>query len=633
MTIKEIAQLAGVSTSTVSRIVNNKDQNINPQTRSRVLKIVKEYNYTPYGDVKNISGTKKFVIGVLLRSISEVSSLMLEGILETAQEFGYTIMLLNSQNSLETEAKHITAFCKNNVDGVLWEPVSDESCRYLDQLTRQDIPFCFMNGCSEYPSYEMDFQSIAYELTQKLVDHKHTSIACLLPEGMRYGDSFLKGFQKCLYDHQIPYTGRMLISDASEDQITSLSRNNITGIVSADYQSALSLYEQIRRINFRIPSDFSLAAPKLTADFSSLMPISGILLPYREFGSYICGQLISRCEKISEEEPVYLYQTDWNFDHEASLDSPSFLRSKRFVVVGSINMDITFNVDQLPQAGKATNILNSAVVAGGKGANESVGIARFGHEVSLIGEIGNDGDATYLFDMLIRSGVHTEGIHRSKKNETGKAYIYIESGGESTISILPGANNALTAPILEERQHLFKDAGSCLISTEIPVEAAIKAAELAKKYGARTFLKPSILRELPESLVQHTDLFIPNRKEASLLCPINGTIEEQAEYFLSLGIPVVIITLGHDGCYLKTAEEARHFPAPSFTAIDTTGGADAFISSLASYLYDGYTLDKSIQIAMYAAGFCISRQGVIPALADKYTLETYIMKKAPELLL
>ena len=55
MTIKEIAQLAGVSISTVSKIVNGKDANINTETRNRVLKIVKEYNYTPYGTVKNTS--------------------------------------------------------------------------------------------------------------------------------------------------------------------------------------------------------------------------------------------------------------------------------------------------------------------------------------------------------------------------------------------------------------------------------------------------------------------------------------------------------------------------------------------------------------------------------------------------
>ena len=54
MTIKEIAKLAGVSISTVSKIVNNKADNINIETRNRVLKIVKEYNYTPYGTAKNI---------------------------------------------------------------------------------------------------------------------------------------------------------------------------------------------------------------------------------------------------------------------------------------------------------------------------------------------------------------------------------------------------------------------------------------------------------------------------------------------------------------------------------------------------------------------------------------------------
>ena len=59
MTIKEIAELAGVSISTVSKIVNNKDQYINPATRERVLRIVKEYNYTPYGMVKNLSARRR----------------------------------------------------------------------------------------------------------------------------------------------------------------------------------------------------------------------------------------------------------------------------------------------------------------------------------------------------------------------------------------------------------------------------------------------------------------------------------------------------------------------------------------------------------------------------------------------
>ena len=138
MTINEIASLAGVSISTVSKIVNNKDQNINPETRSRVLKIVKEYNYTPYGMVKNISNAKRFLLGVLLRTASQ-TNLMLNGILQAAQEQGYNVLLLDSLNSADTELKHITSLCKNNVDGVIWEPVDENSPQHEHYFAEQNI--------------------------------------------------------------------------------------------------------------------------------------------------------------------------------------------------------------------------------------------------------------------------------------------------------------------------------------------------------------------------------------------------------------------------------------------------------------------------------------------------------------
>ena len=78
--------------------------------------------------------------------------------------------------------------------------------------------------------------------------------------------------------------------------------------------------------------------------------------------------------------------------------------------------------------------------------------------------------------------------------------------------------------------------------------------------------------------------------------------------------------------------ESKYYDAAEFIPIDTTGGSDAFISTLVSYLQYGYSLNKAIQIANYAAGFCISRQGVITALADKASLESYISKVNNDLL-
>ena len=87
MTIKEIAQLAGVSISTVSKIVNGKDANINTETRNRVLKIVKEYNYTPYGTVKNTSDARSFILGVLLKTAVKTNR-FINGAVSTAQNNG-----------------------------------------------------------------------------------------------------------------------------------------------------------------------------------------------------------------------------------------------------------------------------------------------------------------------------------------------------------------------------------------------------------------------------------------------------------------------------------------------------------------------------------------------------------------
>ena len=630
MTIKEIANLAGVSISTVSKIINNKDQNINSETRSRVLKIVKDYNYTPYANVKNISTAKNFQIGVLLRRGSQ-TNLMLNGILHTAQENGYSILLYDSRNSMETELKHITSLCKNNVDGIIWEPVSDQSMQHEHYFTEQNTAVCYINGFAE-GSFFIDFARMGYMLTRKLLDYKHTRLACLLKERSQRSALVLEGFKKCLYENQIPYSEKMELYISDRECFPKIINYGISGIVSSHFASSLILYEQMERLHYYIPSDLSLVSLKDDVREGISFPhISSVKIPYLEFGQYICKELIDKCEK-REHDPEYLFAAPYVFDNEDSLEPPSFMRVKKIVVVGSINLDVTFNVDWLPQSGRTTTILNSTTTAGGKGANQAVGAAKLNREVSLIGEIGNDADAAFLFDTLERENVTTQGVHRDLNAQTGKAYIYIEKGGESAVTILSGANGNLSAERIRKRQYLFKNAGFCLLATEIPVETVIEAARTAKEYGVKNILKPAAVKTIPEELLGLTDIFIPNRKEAAALCPDLSSVEEQAEYFLGKGIEVVIITLGEEGCYLKTADMERYFPAADFMSIDATGGADAFISAFASYLSEGYSLERAVRVAMYAAGFCVSRQGVVPALVDRNTLETHISKMEPELL-
>ena len=228
-------------------------------------------------------------------------------------------------------------------------------------------------------------------------------------------------------------------------------------------------------------------------------------------------------KKKEDASAPFLYTPSCAFSQEDSIDLPPTLRSRKIVVVGSINIDNTFSVDGVPQAGETTRILDSTVSLGGKGANQAIGAARLGSEVSLITSIGSDLDSNFAIHALTSEQLSTQGVFRDMGMQTGKAYIYIQGDGESTITILPGANAHLSSERIRHRRHLFQNAGYCLLSTEIPLEAAIEAARISHSCGAKNIVNPAALKLMPKELIPYTDIFIPNRKAAAALCRIITT--------------------------------------------------------------------------------------------------------------
>lgn len=632
MTIKEIAKLAGVSISTVSKIINDKADNINIETKNRVLRIVKEYHYEPYGSIIRNSSSKTFLIGVLLKKTSQLN-LLLQGVLNACQRSGYSVLISDSNDDEAQELKLITSLCKNRVDGVIWEPVCQNSISHASLFAEQGIRIAYINSPYSENSFCIDFSRMGYLATQKLLEYHHTNIACLTRKDSFRSQMALEGFKKCLFDHRLPFTDDMVLLTDDKDSFTRMCIQKYTGIVSSHFEASLSLYETMCRLHYSIPFDLSLVSLREDGRKAICFPrISSIQIPYEAFGERVGAYLISQCESRQEAANYSFCMERMPFDHEESIYTPPSHRYKKIVVVGSINTDVTLSVDDLPAPGSTTVVSSSILTPGGKGANQAVGAAKLGRNVILIGKTGNDYDSGIIFDAFRKDCVNTQGISRDLNLPTGKAYISVQKDAESTITLLPGANASLSPQDISSKSHLFENAGFCLISTEIPQNTCIQAARTAREHGVQTIVKPATLKALPGELIQYTDIFVPNRKEAALLCPAQ-TVEEQAEFFFSSGISTVIITLGHKGCFLKTKEFQRYFPAASFPSTDSTGGADAFISALASYLTEGYSMKSSIQIASYAAGFCVSRAGVIPALIDKTSLETHIKLVEPGLLM
>ena len=632
MTIKDIARLAGVSVSTVSKIVNGKDQNINPDTRQRVLEIVKKYNYSPYGMIQQNKNSKSFLIGVLLKDQTE-SNLFLNGILNAAQEQNYNLLVFHSANDPAIELQHLTSICKNNLDGILWEPVNSSSLQHVELLEQKNICYQFINSSDISEACCIDFSAIGYFATKQLISHKHSDIACLLkPDSLR-SQLVFNGFRQCLYDHHIDFKDTMALFSSDPEYFEKILACNFSGIVSSHFSNAIDLYTQMSRQHFFAPSDLSLIS--LKGDIRESLcfpPLSYVQIPFYDFGAYVCTLLINQCEKKDSSDISLNYSPDCVLSDESSISFPTALRSKKTIVVGSINTDMTFQVDKIPQAGKTTIIQNHLISVGGKGANQAIGVAKLHKEVCLLGNVGKDLSSTLILNTLEEEHVITQGIHRDPSEDTGKAYIYIEKQGESSISVLSGANSTLTPEIILQQRQLFHNVGYCLLSSEVPLETVLCAAELTTQNGGKNIFKPAAVKQIPDALYSVVDIFIPNKREASLLCPQETTLENQATYFLSRGVKSVIITLGHHGCYYRTSDTEKYYPAESVTATDTTGGADAFISALSAYLTDGYSVDSAIQIAAIAASYCVSRQGVVPALVDRVTLETNITDSRPYLL-
>lgn len=629
MTINEIAKLAGVSISTVSKIVNKKDENINPETRSRVLEIVKKYNYSPYGTAKSSSSAKTFLIGVLLHDSCSFDHL-LHGAIKAAQERGYGILVFDSGQSSEEELRHITSLCKNKVDGVLWEPVSQDSLQYEHLFSSAEIPILFVNTAVKQTPYAINYQSLGYLCAEKLIHYGHNKLGYIGRKSDYRCEQALEGIKNCLFTHH--FTPDNVFTLYPDEPLPSLVSNYITGIIGYHYDDILSLYEELRKKRLSVPADISLIALQTDRAASHRFPsISAYTIPYESLGYQACLGLISICEK-NDSQPPSFFQEPQELTHEKTIAVPPYLKSRKFIVIGSINNDVCLTVDSFPETGKSTIITNSFSYAGGKGTNQTIGAARMGHGTVLIGRVGKDTEAALIFDILNQTQLSAGKIYKDDAAQTGKAYVYILGNGDISITYIPGANLKLSADDVSACKDEFQECEYCLISTDIPLDAAVEAMRWAKEYSAKVILKPSAVNALPEAFFRATDIFVPNKQEAAVFCPQFDTVEQQAEYFFQQGIPTVIITLGADGCYVKTKDLCRHFPAPDFPVVDSTGGADAFISSLAAHLSDGYPLEKAVSISQYAAGFCISRQGVISALADRDTLHAYIAHTEPGLL-
>lgn len=617
MKIKDIAGLAGVSIATVSKIINNKDEAINPKTREKVLEIVKKYNYTPYNMIKQSTDKHTFTLAIIFKG-NEVNNTILNNIIKTSQKRNYSILIYLSDFDLEKELQHITSIVKNNVDGVIWETVSDESFINKSYFEKNDIKYLYLN--SKDSGYFIDFSKGIYLATKKLIEKGHKNILFFGGEN----EEEKKSFKKAFFEENIIFNDKFIISNLAELE-NILVEKKVTGIITKTMVQAKFLKSKLKDMRYKIPEDVSLLT--FSNDETSSQ-ISFFNTSEEKMAESITENLIAICEK---REYNNSFSQNFLLNNENTIKDIEN-NNKKIVVIGSINTDITLNVEEFPSKEKTIVIDKHLTSIGGKGINQTLGVHKMGVPISLIGKIGDDVEGRKILSRLSSEGIEVNGIEKDSSYETGRAYIYLKRDGESTISIFPGANNKLSPNDIEKNQNLFKNCCYCLISTEIPEPCIKKVIEIAKINNSKIILKPSSRKEVSNEILKEVEILVLNKTEFKLLSKNKKNIDEGGQYFLKNGVKNIIITSIKDGYTFINKEKIKKFPSIDFPSIDITGSSDIFIATLASYLTRDFKLENSIEIATYAAAFSTLHQGPSNGLMDRTSLEAYIEKVNPNLL-
>lgn len=286
------------------------------------------------------------------------------------------------------------------------------------------------------------------------------------------------------------------------------------------------------------------------------------------------------------------------------------------VVVGSINMDMVFHVEQLPVSGETVRG-DFTLHPGGKGANQAVAAARMGAAAAMVGCVGNDQYGKDLLAALKLNGVDCSNVLVVEES-TGCAGLMVDSKGDNYIAVHSGANGQLTPGRVNKVRSIIAGARILMVQMEVPQETVKTALKLARAAGVVTILDPAPAQKLDPELLALVDFITPNAREAATLMgsDVNcwQTAANAARQLRGMGVKNALVTMGKLGAFFSSSMGEVRIPTPSVQAVDSTAAGDAFNGALAAALINGASPDRAADFAAAAGALTAGRPGAQPSL-------------------
>jgi len=301
------------------------------------------------------------------------------------------------------------------------------------------------------------------------------------------------------------------------------------------------------------------------------------------------------------------------------------MSQKSILVIGSSNTDMIIQVDRLPKPGETILGGKFTSAAGGKGANQAVGAARAGGNVTFIARIGQDVFGEKALAGFAADKINVDYVVRDGATPSGVALIFVGKRGENSIAVASGANGQLSPLDVRKAKNIFRESSVVLLQLETPLKTVQAAADLAFDAGARVILNPAPAQTLPLNLLKRIHLLTPNENEAELLTGIavkdEATAAKAAKKLKAIGVENVIVTMGSRGAYVVGKDFQGLISGYSVKAVDTTAAGDIFNGSLAVALAEGKSLVNAARFANAAAAISVTRLGAQVSAPTRHEIE------------
>ena len=321
-TLKDIANTLGLSVPTVSKALKDYPD-VSQKTKTLVKDLAKTLNYQPNAFAVSLRKSESKTIGVIIpETVHHFFSSVLKGIIHKAEEKGYLVIILQSNESYTLEKKQIDLLLRSKVDGILISIANSTSeFKHLTSVISKDIPLVMFDKIAKVVSCSkviINDREAAYRATTHLVKTGCRKIAHfrgpLMPQNSI--DRFL-GYKKALEDHELIYDPKLvyICEDMSFDEGKKYAKQllndhkDVDGIFVNTDLVAIGAINELNEQNIKIPEDISIIGFSNWFMSSVISPsLSTIDQPGFKMGKIACKLLLKQI-KNERKKQVFEHKT------------------------------------------------------------------------------------------------------------------------------------------------------------------------------------------------------------------------------------------------------------------------------------------------------------------------------------